>query len=102
MLNEKTYALTTHYYCPTHKKILEAHSYTGCTYDEAMDNAKFHQHKGFDVKVFEEQLVELCYLPGLEQKAAKDYYDEDEKWSEGDYDDWSDDEYDIRKEWSEI
>jgi len=104
-MNKTTFNVIASYYHNEWKKMVPSHEYEGFeTLELAMEQAEFHQEKGFDVQVFKCEPVEIVRLTGLDE--SEDFEEEDEEivWEDIHYEDlgWNDDEYDIRKEWGEI
>jgi hypothetical protein len=120
--SDTTFNVIASYYHDEWKKMVPSHEYEGFeTLALAMEQAEFHQAKGFDVQVYKCEPVEIVRLTGLDEEVdeevdegeySSDWTDEDEYWTEGEYmewedihyDDfvWNDDEYDTRKEGGEL
>jgi len=99
-MDKTTFNVIASYYHEDWKKMVPSHEYEGFeTFELAMEQAEYHQAKGFDVQVYKCEPVEVVRLTGLDEEAGPEE-DEEDYWSEDD--DWNDDEYDIRKEWGEI
>jgi hypothetical protein len=105
-MNKTTFNVVASYYHDEWKKMVPSHEYEGFeTLALAMEQAEFHQAKGFDVQVYKCEPVEIVRLTGFDEDAGpEEEEDEGIYWEDIDYDDldWNDDEYDIRKEWDEI
>ena len=117
-MTKPTFNVIASYYHDEWKKMVPSHEYDGFeTLELAMEQAEYHQAKGFDVQVYKCEPVEIVRLTGLDEEVdegeySSDWTDEDEYWTEEEYmewedihyDDlgWNDDEYDTRKEWGEI
>ena len=101
-MNKTTFNVIASYYHDEWEKMVPSHEYEGFeTFELAMEQAEYHQAKGFDVQVYKCEPVEVIRLTGLDDEAGpEEDEDEEDYWSEED--DWNDDEYDIRNEWGEL
>jgi len=100
-----TFNVIASYYHDEWKKMVPSHEYEGFeSFAEAMEQAEYHQAKGFDVKVYKCEPVEVVRLEGNDEEAEPEEDEEEIEWEDIHVDDldWNDDEYDIRKEWGEI
>jgi len=100
---DTTYTVKSYYYHEDWKKTVSAHTYESVeSFSQAMEYAEHHQAKGFDVKVFQETLVQIEALEGAVKEEEE--IDEEIEWEDIHVDDlnWNDDEYDIRNEWGEF
>jgi len=99
---DTTFNVVASYYHDEWKKMVPSHEYEGFeTLALAMEQAEFHQAKGFDVQVYKCEPVEIVRLTGLDEEVDEEV---DMEWEDIHYDDlgWNDDEYDTRKEWGEL
>ena len=105
MTTDTTFNVVASYYHDEWKKMVPSHEYEGFeTFERAMEQAEYHQAKGFDVQVYKCEPVEIVRLTGLDEEAGPEEEEEEIEWEDIHVDDlgWNDDEYDIRKEWGEI
>ena len=101
---DTTFNVVASYHHDEWQKMVPSHEYEGFeTLERAMEQAEYHQAKGFDVQVYKCEPVEIVRLTGLDEDAGPEEEEEIE-WEDIYYDDlgWNDDEYDTRKEWGEI
>lgn len=102
-MNKTTFNVIASYYHDEWQKRVPSHEYEGFeTLERAMEQAEYHQAKGFDVQVLRCDPVEIIRLEGHDEEAEPEEEEEEDYWSERVEEFWNDDEYDIRNEWDEL
>jgi hypothetical protein len=75
---DTTFNVVASYYHDEWKKMVPSHEYEGFeTLELAMEQAEYHQAKGFDVKVYKCDPVMIVRLTGLDEEAAPEEADEE-------------------------